>query len=327
MKSRKRKGFTLIELLVVIAIIAILIALLLPAVQQAREAARRTQCKNNLKQFGLALHNYHDVYKTFPPGWVQEHTLDQRLAYSWGTFLLPYIDQAPAYNTLGVGSVQPQIALTNNLEVFQTPMPAFRCPSAPGPDVNTDRQVRDSGNTNRATTTSSYVAMNGSWEISLHKGAPVNGVSGGNLSLSNGAFYVNSRTKIRDITDGTSNTVLLSERTQINDESDNQRAANVFGIQWRSATNRRSGRVGRRGQSDALACGRFGVNVRGAVGTTTNGRSGVGSRHEGGTQMLMADGSCRFISENIDHNPVTASPDTTWEFLVSIDDGNVIGEF
>ena len=101
----QRKGFTLIELLVVIAIIAILIALLLPAVQQAREAARRTQCKNNLKQIGLALHNYHDVYKCFPPGRTRNTYSGITSAwytgnYSWLPRLLPNIDQAPIYNTI-----------------------------------------------------------------------------------------------------------------------------------------------------------------------------------------------------------------------------------
>ena len=104
-RARRRSAFTLIELLVVIAIIAILIALLLPAVQQAREAARRTQCKNNMKQLGLALHNYHDVYGQFPnafydplnaSGALQNNTA----AWSWGTMLLPYMDQAPAFNKL-----------------------------------------------------------------------------------------------------------------------------------------------------------------------------------------------------------------------------------
>src|SRR5690606_20788824 len=94
-----RRGFTLIELLVVIAIIAILIALLLPAVQQAREAARRTQCKNNLKQFGLALHNYHDAFDLFPYGHQQEIAGATKRRNCWFQSILPYIDQAPRYNT------------------------------------------------------------------------------------------------------------------------------------------------------------------------------------------------------------------------------------
>ena len=100
---KKKKGFTLIELLVVIAIIAILIALLLPAVQQAREAARRTQCKNNLKQVGLALHNYHDVALSFPIGSNASNTNsngDGHWGVSWWARILPYADQAPLYNTL-----------------------------------------------------------------------------------------------------------------------------------------------------------------------------------------------------------------------------------
>src|SRR5580704_13836676 len=112
--SRAKRGFTLIELLVVIAIIAVLIALLLPAVQQAREAARRTQCKNNLKQIGLALFNYHDACKTFPPGYVDQNgnpnlTPDNDLGPGWGwaSFLLPYVDQGNTYNQInfnqGVG--------------------------------------------------------------------------------------------------------------------------------------------------------------------------------------------------------------------------------
>src|SRR6201996_1630152 len=103
-RLRRSKGFTLIELLVVIAIIAVLIALLLPAVEQAREAARRTQCKNNLKQMGLALHNYHDTNNTFPPGWIGQSTAAYS-GFGWNTMLLPSIDQGPLYNSLAQSSI------------------------------------------------------------------------------------------------------------------------------------------------------------------------------------------------------------------------------
>jgi prepilin-type N-terminal cleavage/methylation domain-containing protein len=105
----RRRGFTLIELLVVIAIIAVLIALLLPAVQQAREAARRTQCKNNMKQLGLAMHNYHDTFRVFPPGWIAvdpatnaQSAHEGISGFGWGTMLLPQIDQSPLYNQLNL---------------------------------------------------------------------------------------------------------------------------------------------------------------------------------------------------------------------------------
>src|SRR3546814_780854 len=104
MQRVSHKGFTLIELLVVIAIIAVLVALLLPAVQQAREAARRSQCKNNLKQIGLALHNYHDTHRVFPPGqmsWFGSDLfpLNAGARISWMQQILPFIDQAPLYNS------------------------------------------------------------------------------------------------------------------------------------------------------------------------------------------------------------------------------------
>jgi len=102
-RQQTRKGFTLIELLVVIAIIAILIALLLPAVQQAREAARRSTCKNNLKQIGIAMHNYRDVHNTLPPGYLDDDPaadVTNRNLLGWGTFILPYIEQSTLYNSI-----------------------------------------------------------------------------------------------------------------------------------------------------------------------------------------------------------------------------------
>lgn len=141
----RRRGFTLIELLVVIAIIAVLLALLLPAVQQAREAARRTQCKNNLKQMGLALHNYHDSHKTFPPGvvsllanpsWVMPPgactaaPIDLGPGWSFFTRMLPYLEECNFYNTIDFD--QPLDAMVNAAP-RTTPVRVFRCPSDPGP--------------------------------------------------------------------------------------------------------------------------------------------------------------------------------------------------
>src|SRR6187401_1545370 len=145
MVSRRsvRAGFTLIELLVVIAIIAILIALLLPAVQQAREAARRTQCKNNLKQLGLALHNYESAFGVFPPGWVASQGLtyppggansttgvDGHGSWSWAALVLPYVEQASLFNTLRVGEeIRYALDDTTRLSLMQQRFPTFNCAS------------------------------------------------------------------------------------------------------------------------------------------------------------------------------------------------------
>jgi prepilin-type N-terminal cleavage/methylation domain-containing protein len=128
---RRRRGFTLIELLVVIAIIAVLIALLLPAVQQARESARRTQCKNNLKQFGLGLHNYHDTFRIFPMGTNGSVRDSCTGGCAWRGFsvhamILPYIDQAPVYNGMNMNAMYNEL---ENSPLSAVKMPAFRCPS------------------------------------------------------------------------------------------------------------------------------------------------------------------------------------------------------
>ncbi len=133
-----RRAFTLIELLVVIAIIAILVALLLPAVQQAREAARRSSCKNNLKQLGLAIHNYHDTYRTMPPGVVDDFTDS---IWGWGALILPFVEQGPVYDALRVGNIPLGVRMTpgnalDQLSVLQTPISTYRCPSDVGPEAH-----------------------------------------------------------------------------------------------------------------------------------------------------------------------------------------------
>ena len=322
---RKRLGFTLIELLVVIAIIAILIALLLPAVQQAREAARRTQCKNNLKQFGLAIHNYHDVHKTFPPGWIQQATAQDRANYAWCTYVLPYIDQAPLYNLLDVGSTRlpPNLTTATHLQECQQPLAAFRCPSAPGPDIAVDqRRVWNSNGTAVKTAVSNYVAINSSWHLSLNMGSPANGELATNRNNANGTFYRNSKVKIRDITDGTSNVIVIGERTAKRKDGTDCWAANIYGLRYRTNLDETNNHDAH-GQSQVLASGRSGINFSAGVGQC---RRGIGSRHTGGAQVLMADGAVRFLSENIDHNN-NGNVNSIFEYLLAIDDGNVVGEF
>ena len=193
-----RRGFTLIELLVVIAIIAVLIALLLPAVQQAREAARRTQCKNNLKQLGLALHNYHDTFLVFPPGQFQPLGTNVNSSTNrscWMQRILPYIDQATLFNTFATNMSGPA-GFASNWPGANTILPALMCPSDPSSPKNA---------------TASGLANQGfSGNYSVCAGSTTFGVDGGGDKL-NGMFFCYSRTSIRDTTDGTSNTLLAGE--------------------------------------------------------------------------------------------------------------------
>ena len=199
--KRRRFGFTLIELLVVIAIIAILIALLLPAVQQAREAARRTQCRNNLKQLGLTLHNYHDNFRVFPyrQGGNNTGNWDDNFfeVASGQVMLLPYIDQAPLYN-----NIMSQAATNNALRpwdnnpLFRTDLPAFICPS----------DILASNNPGR----NSYRFSAGPWG-KRHR-VNYDAIDWGGERPIRGMFGCCSSVKVSDVLDGTSNTVMMSER-------------------------------------------------------------------------------------------------------------------
>ena len=222
----RRQGFTLIELLVVIAIIAILIALLLPAVQQAREAARRTQCRNNLKQIGLGLHNYHESYNTFPPGYVAKipnlQTSSERGMWAWGMLILPQIDQAPLYNTLGGGTtwLDVVVATAAGRSALQTPLTVFRCPSDTGPALNNfdntlagnemtgafySRFVTD-GTTKIPIATSNYLMCMNAGDSTTPAVFP------SQYGPALGVGFQNSSIRFRDITDGSSNTFAVGER-------------------------------------------------------------------------------------------------------------------
>ncbi len=347
----RRTAFTLIELLVVIAIIAILVALLLPAVQQAREAARRSSCKNNLKQIGLAMHNYHDTYGVFPAGYINQldgpigNSSDyssaiaaERVSWGWGAFLLPYIEQPALFDTLQVGNIRLKNALQqggpqDRLSAMQQTISVYRCPSDTAPQVNSSKQLTDATGTGRSVATSNYVASNSSrrWHsqapnpncCAWNTGPGYQEMSqwGNNGVGANGLFWRNSSTKMRDITDGTSNTMMVGERAwDLPNPSGGNftcRAAVVFGT---NINNEQS-------------------NIHPVLGSTTSFlnastnecNKGFSSRHAGGAQFVLADGSVRFISENIDadnrHTGGTEAPDSTYERLCSRDDGGVLGEF
>jgi prepilin-type N-terminal cleavage/methylation domain-containing protein/prepilin-type processing-associated H-X9-DG protein len=308
-----RRGFTLIELLVVIAIIAILVALLLPAVQQAREAARRSQCKSNLKQIGIALANYHDIHRSFPPGHGNS---------GWGAHLLPQLDQASLFDQLNVGNIGLDTAVADPtmLAAMQNPLASYRCPSDTAPALNTDQKVPSgaSGNddctdaTCQALATSNYVAANDSDNLEADDW---NGMFG-RVNPTAGCTNCTARcTRIQHLTDGSSNTIAIGERAW-KLEGQALQAAVVFG------TNGDDENDNNQGLNYVMATG--GRILNDPCSTCDRGFS---SMHTGGAQFLMADGAVRFVSENLDHDVSNGAIDSVLEKLVAIQDGSEIGDF
>jgi len=314
-----RKGFTLIELLVVIAIIAILVALLLPAVQQAREAARRTQCKNNLKQLGLALHNYHDVYNRFPPAEVHTREFLTEANNNWGdqtsnwaVYIMPFNDQANAFNSVDFNYVHnaTQDAAGNpigNRDILGEVYPGYLCPSNPvGAHQKRDNQFHIM-----------HYFING-WGAQEPPGgrARHKWAVGDNANLKHkGISYYNSNTGIRDVIDGTTNQIAIGEVRGYRPQCKNSITSiqDWRGMRWEISTGTNMPINGIHVNSGN--CG--GVENE---GTCTNCRwENMASFHTGGTQVLLADGAVRFLSENIDT--------TTFQRLGSMGDGAVIGEF
>ena len=266
-----RRAFTLIELLVVIAIIAVLIALLLPAVQQAREAARRTQCRNNLHQIGLALHNYHDTHNCFPPGNLapnfstgasyggHEHT--------WLAMVLPFVDEAAIYNALNFSLKSYDVA---NSTATSSQLAQYSCPSLRSPE-----RFSGGGST---FSTNEYVGCTGK---SDYRNTAPSSVAAANR----GILYMISRVRIRDIRDGTSQTIAGGEKNRLIDDK-------VYNNGWDT-----DGWANGHG-SGPLRCTAVGMNVVLSSGYSQTLQ--FSSAHEGGAFFLMGDGQVRFLSENID---------------------------
>lgn len=326
------RGFTLIELLVVIAIIAVLIALLLPAVQQAREAARRTQCRNNLKQFGIALHNYHDSFDTFPPGIFEVRNPgqdgiigagdpnDRVPAWGWGVFLLPSLDQAPLFTQLTPGPVRLESLITANSTLIQTPLTVFRCPSSTVPALNDLKDLSITLPNTQMVGSSNYAANFGhSRGVGPFRVAP----AADNYAVCfTGPFGFDSRTRIAEILDGTSNTVAVGERAY------KIKGVNFTAAVWPGCA------VGNRDNcvDQVMVTLRGGMNS----GLTNSDRiETFSSEHVGGAFVLLCDGAVRFISENTDFRTATTPTalnvngpvDSVLERLFAMRDGQPVGDF
>lgn len=311
----RTRGFTLIELLVVIAIIAILIALLLPAVQQAREAARRSTCKNSLKQIGLALHNYHETHRVYPPGYIARgvasadpSSAETGSGFSWGTMLLAFIDQAPLYNQLNLNL---DASVSPNIELGDEVISIFRCPSDTNQGVFS---VTDGSNTYRLSS-ANYVGIYGYGSLTMSPGAPTD----------KGILFRNSNIKIRDITDGSSNTIVVGERShqhQFVGASTVVQADSTWYAAIPNAT-RPSGMMMMPDEGPASLIlghvGQGGMMTMHHPPNTTNHIANFSSKHEGGAHFLLGDGAVRFLSENMNYE--------TFRYLGTISDGNVLGEF
>jgi prepilin-type N-terminal cleavage/methylation domain-containing protein len=316
--QRNSRGFTLIELLVVIAIIAILIALLLPAVQQAREAARRTQCKNHLKQIGLALHNYHDVYDLLPPGWLDDPALGLPAAphpsrYAWPVSLLPMIEQTALHDALDPrNDLIDALKVPAKLALMQQPLSVFRCPSDTGPALNDLRPMHDNVTLHQVAL-SNYVGA-------YHAG----GI--GTQAPANGIFFLNSSVGFRDVPDGLSNTIVVSERVYDLGGGIQCGAAVIVGTRGIAVAN--TNRV-----HSVVFSGKGMINSLDTSNSTLNNSClmGVSSLHPGGVQIALGDGSVRFLNENIDQKPDVQRQipvvDSTYEYLIGRNDGFVVGEF
>lgn len=315
-----KRGFTLIELLVVIAIIAILIALLLPAVQQAREAARRSTCKNSLKQIGLALHNYHDSHGTFPPGAVwygvgsaPANGRDANWGTTWVVQILPFMDQATLYNNYNMSLNARSTNSSSSTSVLQAKIPLLRCPSQPG--IDSYLLTQDFTGFSKITYAGSVGAGS---TLDL---ADFNSTRRGIFSeiAQNGA-------KIRDIIDGTSNSIMLAEIVVGTNTGDDKGAwgwctgALFSGTNENGVLTPNSQTVYDRTPYASNDTTDYNFNRRNNPDDTNDG-SGQAARsfHTGGVHAALADGSVRFISENVDQ--------TTYLNLLSIGDGSVLGEY
>ena len=345
--SKHRTAFTLIELLVVIAIIATLVAILLPAVQQAREAARRSTCKNNLKQLGLAFHNYHDVYLTLParqggPDWSGTTARPavppngQTIVPRFSAFvaILPFLEQAARYDQ--IYAAQAYAWAGGSTTGFVGNIPVYLCPSdSPQMGTGTDRNA-------------DYSLLNYALGMGDNYNLSPSATSDSNMR---GLFGYGISIKFSDIQDGLSNTMAVGEVVSAPVENRIGRATSTYTVnplacrstmvnkiyitpsmiaQYRCHGARwMDGRPGYSGVNNILP-----PNNATCSSQTGSGIYTVSSNHAGGANLLLADGAVRFVSENIDTGNLSLAPATSgnsnygvWGNLGSRDGGEVSGDF
>ena len=288
------RGFTLIELLVVVAIIAVLVAVLLPAVQQAREAARRTQCRNNLKQLGVALHNYHSTFNVLPPGFIAGPFIDGETdtipGWSWAAMLLPQLDQG---NLSGAINFSASIQTPINSQWAVTNLPSMLCPtdqiSAPSFGVSDGL-----GGTITSVAPASYAASAGSDAADVALGLNNNGIG-------DGVFFRNSSVRASSVSDGLSQTIFVMERAWGISQGTWTGAVST-GFMQRGAFNINPGNSTGLAPTFVLVHGHL-------INTMTDSDGGLddaSSFHVGGAHVLFGDGSVHFmksIPSDIGVNP------------------------
>jgi prepilin-type N-terminal cleavage/methylation domain-containing protein len=301
-RSAYRAGFTLIELLVVIAIISVLIALLLPAAQAAREAARRAACQDNLKQIGLAMHNYHATHDVFPIGYVAQASADLNATtpgWGWASAILPQIEQGPLYSAANLNL---PIEDASNFTVRTTALGVYTCPT----DRFTGRfTVTDSNGNPIADAWSNSYAGNFGRDVNIAKN-PVGG---------NGLFMRNLAFGIKDITDGTGQTILIGERATL-----------LTKTPWAGAISGGTCRISPGSSSRSTAVKTAPVEPL-ARADTVGGLSDnlffdpddFFGAHPAGLYFLMADGSVRFLKSSITPAVYGDLASRNWGEIVSAD--------
>ncbi len=323
-RRSKGSGFTLVELLVVIAIIGVLVALLLPAVQAAREAARRMQCSNNLKQIGLGFHNYHDANKKLPAAQEYGNPLlnhGEKPGWAWSAFIMPYLEGNAAYEQIDFDEF---FFNGNHPELLANPVALAVCPSD---NMEPVREHFPGKTAIPIQATSSYAVSYGPFDID-------NGIYRGYPERMRGCFYYNTEVEFREVTDGLSNTIIAGELTFLESlvVEKTRRDWNGF---WYG---RHDGRSTNGAAYWVLSLNRSATTRMNAPGKAEIVlRKGFHGSHPGGVQFLFGDGAVRYVSETINHTATPYWPPNvlevqmqkmgTYQQLHGRDDGTVIGDY